>query len=316
MTATAWGNATIKCATIGCAWSGREVDMVPDSAATPGASHKNVCPKCGGDSLYLHLPEDQMPDDVKALRVAVERAAAALRNTGAADAATIARQLEQGAGLLHSMRAINADAPAATLQPITLAGLPFEMTKDELDGFYRFCESVSTLHGHGVSDELLQRLTVIGLVRQTIGQAFEVTEFGVALNSARLPLPAMEWAIDPANPCRARSEANTVKLLKSSYRISGYVMRHVDQEDVCIVDYGTVRWLGDNEMFGLLHRGPEKDLTSAESQIAKVRDAVHGYYEALDNREHGGVAQHRAFEKIEGAIGQRWLRGLASGSIA
>lgn len=41
----------------------------------------------------------------------------------------------------------------------------------------------------------------------------------------------------------------------------------------------------------------------------KCRDAITEYYAALDRREHGGVAQNRAFAKIEEALGMHWVQG-------
>lgn len=46
-----------------------------------------------------------------------------------------------------------------------------------------------------------------------------------------------------------------------------------------------------------------------EGPLEKVRDAVRGYYAALDRREHGGVAQNKAFAQIEAALGMNWVQG-------
>jgi hypothetical protein len=43
-----------------------------------------------------------------------------------------------------------------------------------------------------------------------------------------------------------------------------------------------------------------------ESPEEKCREAVRSYYRALDNREHGGVAQDKAFTRIEQALGMSW----------
>jgi len=40
--------------------------------------------------------------------------------------------------------------------------------------------------------------------------------------------------------------------------------------------------------------------------VARIRDAVQGYYAALTAREHGQVAQDRAFHKIERVLGMSW----------
>jgi hypothetical protein len=37
------------------------------------------------------------------------------------------------------------------------------------------------------------------------------------------------------------------------YAVSGVVMRHVGTGDVCIVEYGAVRWLGKEEAWKLMH---------------------------------------------------------------
>jgi hypothetical protein len=42
-----------------------------------------------------------------------------------------------------------------------------------------------------------------------------------------------------------------------------------------------------------------------------VRDAILEYYAALDNRQHGGVAQDRAFNKIQQALGMHWVQGAS-----
>jgi hypothetical protein len=40
--------------------------------------------------------------------------------------------------------------------------------------------------------------------------------------------------------------------------------------------------------------------------VVQARAAVKEYYAALTAREHGGVAQDRAFKKIEHVLGMSW----------
>jgi hypothetical protein len=42
-----------------------------------------------------------------------------------------------------------------------------------------------------------------------------------------------------------------------------------------------------------------------------VRQAVLGYYAALDARKHGGVAQDEAFRAVEKALGMHWVQGAS-----
>jgi hypothetical protein len=46
-----------------------------------------------------------------------------------------------------------------------------------------------------------------------------------------------------------------------------------------------------------------------ETDKAKLMAIIERYYLALDRREHGGIAQDRAFEEIEQALGMRWEPG-------
>jgi hypothetical protein len=310
----AWSDPQIHCGTAGCNWSGKEADLVAGQPTLPGASHKNVCPSCKGDNHHLLTAEHVLADDAKTLRAKV---GAVLACDTAPDAASLSKLLHEVSGLLDRVTETPAQPHGSSpVRAINLAGLPFELTKEELDGFYRFCESVSTVHGHGISDALLQRLSLIGLVRHGIGNAFEVTEFGVALNESRLSLPAMDWGVDPANPHRAATESQTVAIMRRGYRVSGFVLRSVDQDDACISEYGAVRWLDGEEMLSLLHCGPETHLTSTQAQLAKVNEAVRDYYADLDDRKHGGIAQHHAFVKIETALGHRWIQGFSKSPTA
>lgn len=44
-----------------------------------------------------------------------------------------------------------------------------------------------------------------------------------------------------------------------------------------------------------------------EQVLQKIRDAIEGYYYALDTRQHGGVAQNTAFSAIERALVMSWV---------
>lgn len=50
-------------------------------------------------------------------------------------------------------------------------------------------------------------------------------------------------------------------------------------------------------------------LRTIEEQHAQVRAAVLAYYEALDRRQHGGIAHDKAMRTIEQALGLSWQRG-------
>ena len=44
----------------------------------------------------------------------------------------------------------------------------------------------------------------------------------------------------------------------------------------------------------------------------EIVDAITEYYLALDRRQHGGIAQDKAFAKIEKILGMRWVQGEAT----
>ena len=44
-------------------------------------------------------------------------------------------------------------------------------------------------------------------------------------------------------------------------------------------------------------------------QLKAVREAIEKYYLDLDNRQHGGIAEIRAFQNIEDVLGMRWVQG-------
>lgn len=48
-----------------------------------------------------------------------------------------------------------------------------------------------------------------------------------------------------------------------------------------------------------------------DAALLAVRRAVSDYYSALDRREHGGVAQDKAFRAIEAALGMHWVQGAS-----
>lgn len=52
---------------------------------------------------------------------------------------------------------------------------------------------------------------------------------------------------------------------------------------------------------------PEPDDTAGK--MREVEHAIADYHYALDARQHGGVAAHRAVEAIERALGRQWVRG-------
>lgn len=52
-------------------------------------------------------------------------------------------------------------------------------------------------------------------------------------------------------------------------------------------------------------------LSAIENKLLEVEAAVKKYYLALDKREHGGIAQDRAFNEIQLALGMHWQQGEA-----
>jgi len=45
----------------------------------------------------------------------------------------------------------------------------------------------------------------------------------------------------------------------------------------------------------------------------RIRAAIKGYYAALDRREHGGVAESKAFNEIQEILGMHWVQGESLG---
>lgn len=53
----------------------------------------------------------------------------------------------------------------------------------------------------------------------------------------------------------------------------------------------------------------DAQIAALEQERDRMREAISDYYLALDERQHGGIAMDRAFQKIEGILGMRWVRG-------
>jgi hypothetical protein len=54
-----------------------------------------------------------------------------------------------------------------------------------------------------------------------------------------------------------------------------------------------------------------KSNTPYEGVESKIRQVIRDYYAALDNRQHGGMAQQKAFAKIEEILGMSWRQGAS-----
>lgn len=54
----------------------------------------------------------------------------------------------------------------------------------------------------------------------------------------------------------------------------------------------------------------EEPNNSAEA-IGKIKAAIEKYYMDLDNRQHGGIAQDRAFNEIQEILGLQWRQSKA-----
>jgi hypothetical protein len=55
----------------------------------------------------------------------------------------------------------------------------------------------------------------------------------------------------------------------------------------------------------------EMQAASAEPITDEVRSAILEYYASLDNHQHGGIAQNKAFSKIQQALGMHWVQGAS-----
>lgn len=53
-----------------------------------------------------------------------------------------------------------------------------------------------------------------------------------------------------------------------------------------------------------------------EQDLGAVRGHVRAYYEALDRREHGGVAQDKALRGVQDVLGMEWVQGASAGGTA
>lgn len=54
-----------------------------------------------------------------------------------------------------------------------------------------------------------------------------------------------------------------------------------------------------------------RDWPSVAQENDAVRAAIKEYHYALDCREHGGVAAHKALNSIQAALGMSWVQGAS-----
>jgi hypothetical protein len=59
-------------------------------------------------------------------------------------------------------------------------------------------------------------------------------------------------------------------------------------------------------VLGWTDRAALSQPVNEDERISKIRDAINEYYDALDNRRHGGLALGRAFDEIQAAMGMHW----------
>jgi hypothetical protein len=52
-----------------------------------------------------------------------------------------------------------------------------------------------------------------------------------------------------------------------------------------------------------------------QGQMYLVKKAIKKYYLALDERKHGGQAEHNAFEEIQKALGMHWEQGMVLSDV-
>jgi hypothetical protein len=50
-------------------------------------------------------------------------------------------------------------------------------------------------------------------------------------------------------------------------------------------------------------------------QLHLIRKEIKKYYLALDNRQHGGVAENKAFNEIQQILGMNWVKGEVKGFL-
>jgi hypothetical protein len=70
------------------------------------------------------------------------------------------------------------------------------------------------------------------------------------------------------------------------------------KEAIAFYDYGPGSW--ETRLSGAA------EAETPEAREALIRAALIEYYEALNARQHGGVAQNRAFSKIETILNMSW----------
>jgi chromosome segregation ATPase len=52
-----------------------------------------------------------------------------------------------------------------------------------------------------------------------------------------------------------------------------------------------------------------KEIEALRKQLENITAVINEYYAALDNRQHGGIAQSKAFDKVQNALGMQWIQG-------
>lgn len=76
--------------------------------------------------------------------------------------------------------------------------------------------------------------------------------------------------------------------------------------------YGSrIEHIGDGETLRefFIKNGMLSDEKDPLSKLAAIRTAIKQYYAALNQREHGDIAQNKAFRAIENILGMRWEQG-------
>lgn len=79
---------------------------------------------------------------------------------------------------------------------------------------------------------------------------------------------------------------------------------HPDHERDCRVVAKVYQQPGEDEVAALLAAAPDQ-----AEKLNTIEEAIRDYYLALDNREHGEIAQGRAFRRIEAVLGMCWRQG-------
>lgn len=151
------------------------------------------------------------------------------------------------------------------------------------------------------------------------GPAFEAIR-------ALLSPAAAEVTPAPATDPHRLTERKTNDIMARGYQKVGYVLQKPGG-DYCIVAQSAVRWLDQAQGWKLMHPASEAAQATAAGSVPctgcdpaegfcktcraveaeqAVRKAIEDYYRALDSRQHGGVAQDRAFNAIQMALGMDW----------